>query len=364
MSRIRRDPRAALRAVTVATAPRLRIDRAWRGDSAFANETVAAPVEVAPRPVTIADPDYLVFAIADAPGGALTRHDRQVLGAARLLDGGGKAAVVLLTPCAVAAGDAGIAGADRILPVAQGDAWDPEGMAEAIAASVEKYQPRHVLFCESADGGDLARRVAARLGEIVFESVESLSSRTAIRPSGARRRESRGEPQRLMTVAPDMIAPWRGAPHEVTPLDPAVPSAAPRGILCAERLAVDAAEIPLGEAGLVIAAGNGVTDFSGFLGLACALGATPGASRVVCDAGSLPRGMQVGASGTVLNADCYVAFGISGAPQHLQGIGQVGHVVAVNTDLHAAMIARAELAIVADAQAVMPALLARLGAKP
>ncbi|OYV66847.1 MAG: electron transfer flavoprotein subunit alpha, partial [Acidiphilium sp. 21-66-27] len=93
------------------------------------------------------------------------------------------------------------------------------------------------------------------------------------------------------------------------------------------------------------------------------LGATPGASRVVCDAGALPREMQVGASGTVLNADCYVAFGISGAPQHLQGIGTVEHVVAVNIDLHAAMIARADLAVVADAQAVLPALLARLEAE-
>ena len=110
----------------------------------------------------------------------------------------------------------------------------------------------------------------------------------------------------------------------------------------------------------MIAAGNGVTDFAGFLDLARALGATPGASRAVCDAGHLPRDLQVGASGTVLNAECYIAFGISGAPQHLQGIGTVEHVVAVNTDLHAAIIARAGLAIIADAQAVMAALRARL----
>ena len=66
---------------------------------------------------------------------------------------------------------------------------------------------------------------------------------------------------------------------------------------------------------------------------------------------------QVGASGTVLAADCYLALGIAGAPQHLQGVAGCRHVIAVNTDLHAAMVERAELAIVADAHPVMEALL-------
>ncbi len=87
------------------------------------------------------------------------------------------------------------------------------------------------------------------------------------------------------------------------------------------------------------------------------LGATRAGSRVVCDEGHLPRDRQVGASGSVVTARCYLAFGISGAPQHLQGITGVSHVVAINTDLHAEMIKRADLAIIADAQEVMPALI-------
>ncbi|MDJ0933000.1 FAD-binding protein [Breoghania sp.] len=80
-------------------------------------------------------------------------------------------------------------------------------------------------------------------------------------------------------------------------------------------------------------------------------------SWVVCDQGHLPGERQVGAFGILVTAGCYFALGISGAPQHLQGITRVGSVIAVNTDLHAEMIKRADLAIVADAQAVMPALL-------
>ena len=78
---------------------------------------------------------------------------------------------------------------------------------------------------------------------------------------------------------------------------------------------------------------------------------------MVCDAGHLPRDRQIGASGTLVTARCYFALGIAGAPQHLQGITEVKHVIAVNTDLHAEMIKRADLAIVADAQTVMPALI-------
>jgi len=74
----------------------------------------------------------------------------------------------------------------------------------------------------------------------------------------------------------------------------------------------------------------------------------------------MPREAQVGASGTVLSADCYLALGIAGAPQHLQGIAGCEHVIAVNTDLHAGMVERAGLAIIQDAQLVMPALLKRL----
>ena len=357
MSRVRRDPRAERDAAIVATVPRLRIDRTHRGGP---GETAAAQkTSTDMPPITIADPAFLVFAVVEAPGGALSRHDRQVIGAARSLDGGGKGAVVVLGPT-ISAEAAGAAGADRLIALS-GDGYDPEARSAAVAAAVSELAPLYVVFPETADGGDLARRVAAQLDEVLFDSVESLSARMAIRPAEAELVEWRSAPARLMTIAADRVPPYQGRPHANWTVEvPAVPSVG-KGIVAAEWLKVDAAEIPLGEAGFVVSAGNGVTDFAVFRSVAKALRATPGGSRVVCDAGRLPRAMQVGASGTVLNADCYFALGISGAPQHLQGIGSVEHVVAVNTDLHAAMIARADLAIIADAQKVMPALLDLLG---
>ena len=121
-------------------------------------------------------------------------------------------------------------------------------------------------------------------------------------------------------------------------------------------VAIDANALPLAEADFIVSAGNGVTDWNAFHEVAAALHATEGGSRAVVDAGFLPRERQVGASGTLVDPRCYLAFGIAGAPQHLQGIMRCEHVIAVNTDLHADMVKRADLAIVADAQVVMPAL--------
>ncbi|HTU52806.1 MAG TPA: electron transfer flavoprotein subunit alpha/FixB family protein [Acetobacteraceae bacterium] len=359
MTRPRRDPRAARAAATVATAPRLRIDRAHR-DGAPAHSAVASgATAAAPRRISIVDPEFLVFVVAEAPEGVLTRQDRQAIGAARLLDGGAAGAVVLLATGQIA--DAGTAGADLVmnLPV---HGYDPDFAARLIAAAVSRHAPRHVLFAETVDGGDLARRVASLLEEPLFDRVESLSAHVAIRPAAAGGAEWRAAPPRLISIAPDMIAPCRGISRALGRLDAPEVARARSGIVAAEPVAADASDVPLDQAELVLAAGNGVVDFPMFLRLARALGATPGASRVVCDAGRLPRTMQVGASGTVLDAHCYIALGISGAPQHLQGIGAVEHVVAVNTDLHAAIIARAGLAIIADAYLVMRALLARLDA--
>jgi electron transfer flavoprotein alpha subunit len=129
-------------------------------------------------------------------------------------------------------------------------------------------------------------------------------------------------------------------------------------------LLIDPASIPLEEADLIVSAGNGVTDWASFHAVAAGLGAAEAGSRVVCDAGLLPRDRQIGASGVLVAPRCYLAFGIAGAPQHLQGIADCKRVIAVNTDLHAAMVGRADLAIVADAQAVLPALARKLATGP
>ncbi|MBH0237378.1 electron transfer flavoprotein subunit alpha/FixB family protein [Methylobrevis albus] len=370
--RPRRDPRGEADRQRIPGGARLRMDRAHRGGASGPGQVVAEASAPAQRLRTIAAPAFLVGAVIETSAGRPTPHARQVLGAARLLADGhpelGEGAVVAFT--VADAGDLGPVGADRVLPLGDlitGD-YDPEGLAAVLATAAETLGLRHLVFAETADGGDLARRVAARLGEGLFAGAESLTATTVTRAARARRTERRAAPPRLLTLAADAVAPHAGPLHEARSLAAAdaglghAPEVT-RGIRAARRIAADPAAVSLAEAEFVVSAGNGISDFAAFRDLVAALGATPGASRVVCDAGLMPRSAQVGASGTVLDAACYFALGIAGAPQHLQGVAGCEHVVAVNTDLHAAMIERAGLAIVADAQAVMPALLAALAAE-
>lgn len=356
--RLRRDPRAERRLAEVPGAARLRLDRTQRVPAAAALGGKPA-VETAPQVRIIAEPAFLVGVVPDAPAGRLTPHDRQLFGAARLLaDAGGGAVLAVVSGMAEGLAEAG---ADRVVTLPDSVAFDPEIRAEAVGAVLVATGARHALFAETADGGDLARRVAALCGEPLFAGAESVSAAVVTRPARGRRVEQRMAPPRFVTIIADAVAPHGGALHEARAMEaPLADAASETGILAAEFVPADPATVSLAEAAFVVSAGNGVTDFDAFRSLALALGATPGASRVVCDAGLMPRAAQVGASGTVLEADCYFALGIAGAPQHLQGVARCEHVVAVNTDLHAAMIERAGLAIVADAQLVMPAILAAL----
>ncbi|CAO3433329.1 electron transfer flavoprotein subunit alpha/FixB family protein [Azospirillum endophyticum] len=359
----RRDPRAIREAALVQRQPRRRYD--WTRDEASAGTAAAVGVFAPSAPAiplqVIAEPAYLVLAMLDRPGGEVSEHDRQVIAAARLLaDAGGGAVVTVSTGSGEALAEAG---SDRhvALPDGWADDYVPERRAAAASALMAALSPRHVLFPDSADGGDVARRVAAAAGERLFTGVQSLAPDRATRQSAGGSLETGHRPIRLMSVAADAFAPLDGVRHEARPLDLATPAIAGEEVRPrlggARRLAVDPDALSLSETDFILSAGNGVTDWQSFAELGEALGATRAGSRVVCDAGHLPRERQVGASGTVVGARCYLAFGIAGAPQHLQGITGVKHVIAVNTDLHAEMIKRADLSIVADAQVVMPALI-------
>ena len=90
------------------------------------------------------------------------------------------------------------------------------------------------------------------------------------------------------------------------------------------------------------------------------LGAAVGASRVAVDDGRFSRDKQIGATGKTVSARGYIAVGISGAVQHLQGIKDCQHVIAVNRDAGAPIVGRADLSVIGDAEEVMQALLTRI----
>jgi electron transfer flavoprotein alpha subunit len=123
----------------------------------------------------------------------------------------------------------------------------------------------------------------------------------------------------------------------------------------------EAGRIVGGGAGLVPAGADGVAVMQLLADVGAALEASAGATRVVTDAGWMTYDRQIGTTGVAVSPELYIAFGISGAAQHVGGLGAPEHVVSVNTDPSCPMTAMADLGIVADAPAVLAALADRLG---
>ena len=121
--------------------------------------------------------------------------------------------------------------------------------------------------------------------------------------------------------------------------------------------------VSLTEARVVVGGGRGVGGPEGFRRLqelAGLLGAAVGCSRAVTSLGWRPHSDQVGQTGVRIAPDVYIACGISGAIQHMVGCKGAKHLIAINTDPEAPIMARADYAVIGDANAVVPAVIEEL----
>jgi len=243
----------------------------------------------------------------------------------------------------------------------------PEVFAATVAEQIKAGGYRAAFFAASAEGRDLAPRVAARLG------VSLASDITAFELTGdaliARHPAYIGKAIAILrlTGTPALVSlrPGAVAPVEqpragrVEKLPPALDPARARVVVTAvtERAA---ARLDLGEAPVVVSGGRGLKAAENFKlveDLAAAFGnAAVGATRAVTDDGWRPSTDQIGQTGRMVSPALYVAIGISGAIQHLAGMRTARVIVAINRDKDAPIFKVADYGIVGDLFEVVPRL--------
>ncbi|MWJ29078.1 electron transfer flavoprotein subunit alpha/FixB family protein [Halomonas sp. ZH2S] len=322
------------------------------------------------RAVTIEDPAFLVAVVPDMTGGRLSGHDRDLLGLARRLadaDPARPGAVLAVIFGEHKDSTLGEAGIDRLLHLedAAFTGFSPEARLAVLAAVEREFAPHHWLLPDSPLGGaDLGRRLALSLDErpatgvwqIEADGEAPLGWRCTARGAAESLDIQRPLPRVALALA-ECAEPVDETRHSAEPLSLTIEP--PRILSRIEDLgqvAVDPAGVALAEAEFILSGGNGVKDWDGFHHAATVLAATEGASRVAVDDGFMARDRQVGATGTWVTARVYMAVGISGAIQHLQGIQRCDKVVTINRDPGCDMIKRADLAVIGDAAEILAAL--------
>jgi electron transfer flavoprotein alpha subunit len=266
------------------------------------------------------------------------------------------------------------------------DGYAPQAWARTLAGLAAETGATAVL----AAGTDRGNEVLAHLGAIT--GLPMAANCTLVTPDGGKthrlvRHRWAGllledavmeAPVALFTVATDSVANVSAAPPSGgTPPGPPVPAPIQLHVhkpeLAEADLVVRAVESPAGAGGaslatarVVVGGGRGVGGPDGFAPLeelAGLLGGVVGVSRVVTSEGWRPHKQQVGQTGTKITPELYLACGISGAIQHIAGCAGAKHIIAINTDPGAPILAHADYAIIGDLHEVIPALVEALRAR-
>jgi electron transfer flavoprotein alpha subunit len=267
-------------------------------------------------------------------------------------------------------------GADQILlaehPALQHYATEP--YARIVADAIASHKPFAVFFASTANGRDLAPRVAAKLnigltGDVIGAHFDAQGRLVQLKPAFGGNIVapilSKTTPV-MATVRPGMLSraqadSTRRAEIVAIP----VPDTTTRVTRQSSETVTDEG-VHLDDAEIVIGVGMGVggpENLAVVQELCRALDAHIGATRRVVDSGWLPRQLQIGLTGRSIAPHLYIALGVRGAFNHTVGIQRAGIVVAVNTDPNADIFKQCDYGIVGDWQAIVTTMLSALREK-
>jgi electron transfer flavoprotein alpha subunit len=315
-----------------------------------------------------------ILAFAESRGGELRKVALETVTAARQAadsSGGGEVHAVLIgAPGIGARAEAlGRYGADVVCCVEHAalDRYNPEVFAATVAERLRSGSYRAAFFAASAQGRDLAPRVAAKQRVSLASDVTGFEFRgevvTAQHPAYTGKvivtLRLTGVPA-LLSLRPGSVVPVeRPRTPRLETAGPAMDPAAAR-VTVSEMSQRGATKLDLGEATIIVSGGRGLRAAENFKlveDLAEAIGnAAVGATRAVTDDGWRPATDQIGQTGRLVSPDLYIAVGISGAIQHLAGMRTAKTIVAINKDKDAPIFRIADYGIVGDLFEVVPRL--------
>ncbi|HKA19358.1 MAG TPA: FAD-binding protein [Blastocatellia bacterium] len=267
-------------------------------------------------------------------------------------------------------------GADRIYLAEDErlDRYTTTAYTSFVTDAIRAHRPSVLLLPSTANGRDLAPRVAARLGvgltgDCVDVDVNERGELEQYKPAFGGNIvaliTSTTLPQ-IATVKPSMLrsaGPNESRVAEIVRL--AIPEFDDhRQRLVSSRREVSADIVELDAADRVICVGAGIggpENLEAIYALAGALDAQVGATRRVVDQGWLPRHQQIGLTGKVLSPALYIGVAVRGSLNHTIGIQQAGTIVAINNDANADVFHTADLGVVADWREFVSALTEKLG---
>ncbi|TBR40354.1 MULTISPECIES: electron transfer flavoprotein subunit alpha/FixB family protein [Dyella] len=311
-----------------------------------------------------------ILVIAEHLNGKLNPSTARAVSAANAVKGDTVDVLVLADSVdAIAAEAATIEGVSRVLTIARAENAHPLAavLAPQIAKAAAGYS--HVFLPSTTFGKDVAPRVAALLGVSQVSDVMTVEGAHSFkRPiyAGNAIITVEANPAHAV-VATIRTASWpaaangaNSAPVEALSVDAALPSHT-RFV----ELQQGKSDRPdLQSASKVVSGGRGVgskENFEIIYKLADKIGAAVGASRAAVDAGYVPNELQVGQTGKIIAPELYMAFGISGAIQHLTGIKDAGTIVAINKDGEAPIFEIADIGLVGDLFKLIPEIEAAVG---
>jgi electron transfer flavoprotein alpha subunit len=306
-----------------------------------------------------------VLVLVDHVGGTVRKTTNEMLTIARRL--GEPAAVFIGQLSDEAAGVLKSYGAEKIYvvdPMAVGP-YLVTPKAEVLAQLVGSTSPAAVLMSSSAEGKEIAARLAVKTDSGIITDAVDVESQDGVPVTTqsvfagsftVKAKVTRGTP--VIAVKPNSAAPEAVEGAGVVENVSVTISDAAKGAQMTGVEPKKASGRPeLTEAAIVVSGGRGTGgNFEPVEQLADALGAAVGASRAAVDSGWYPHTFQVGQTGKVVSPQLYMANGISGAIQHRAGMQTSKTIVAVNKDEEAPIFELVDFGVVGDLHTVLPAV--------